>query len=277
MRLRFVAAGVALLLLGACSSKAETATLGAPVGATVATASPVVSPVVVDPTPAARATPVARADGPASHGAERAMAHVRQLAGAIGPRVSGTANEAAAAAYIKGQFESSGYAVENMEFTFEGDRFLAGSVAVDGAAVESVALAGSAGGQAAGPAVYVGLADEAGMAGRPLKGAIAIADRGTLRFGDKYANVHAAGAVGLVIINNQDGLFSGQLGESAAFPVVAVTRDDGVRLKAAAAAGRHQGIHSARAAVGHGRQVELDAGEGAAQALGHGAGGLGSG
>jgi aminopeptidase YwaD len=177
------------------------------------------------------------APGTAEHEGERAMEHVRYLAGTIGPRVSGTSQERQAAEYIREQFESYGYTVELMEFTYEGDRFQAGAVRAGEQVLDSLALAGSSGGTATGRAVFVGLGDAAGIAGKSLEGAVAIADRGEIRFAEKYENVRNAGARALVIVNNADGLYSGSVGEAATIPVVGVALEDRELLLRAASAG----------------------------------------
>ena len=195
------------------------------------------------PSPASAAgvlQPTGSATGPAEHDADRAMAHVQELARE--PRVAGTPAEARAAQYIAAQFASYGYTAEIMEFEFEGDRFRAGEVEVRGRKVEALTLAGSPGGLASAETVYVGLADQAGIAGKDLRGKIAVADRGTLNFVVKYQNVNDAGAVGLVIVNNQPGPFSGNLTTLAAFPVAAVSQEDGAAVLEAARAGERIAI-----------------------------------
>lgn len=186
--------------------------------------------------------PTGAAEGPAEHEGERALAHVVELA--LEPRVSGTPAEARAAEYIAGQFRSSGYTVEVMEFEFEGDRFRAGEVTVDGKTVEALTLAGSPGGEVSAPAVFVGLADEDGIAGQDLTGKMAVAERGVLNFGVKYGNVRAAGAVGLVVVNNRPGPFSGNLATGATIPVVGVSQEDGAAVIEAAREGREVGLEA---------------------------------
>lgn len=232
MHLRTMVAGLAALALvgGACSGQDEGGTESPTAVATTA------------PTEAATPTGTpgnsARGpEGPADYVAERAMEHVRELAGTIGPRVAGTEQEQRAVAYIREQFEASGYSVEVMEFSYEGDRFQAGSVQAGEEVLESLALSGSAGGTVSGKAVFVGVGDAEGIGGRSLEGMIAIADRGVLRFGEKYENVRAAGAAGLVIVNNVDGLFSGSLGSAASIPVVAVAMEQREMLLNAAELG----------------------------------------
>jgi Zn-dependent M28 family amino/carboxypeptidase len=170
------------------------------------------------------------------------MAHLTELAD--GPRVSGTAAEGRAAEYIAEQLRSFGYTVEVMAFDFDTDPFRAGEVRLEGTAIEAVTLAGSPGGTVLAPAIYVGLADEAGIGGRDLGGKVAVADRGTLNFGVKYENVKAAGAIGLVVVNNRPGWFSGNLATAATMPVVGVTQEEGRALVEAAKDGREVEINA---------------------------------
>ncbi|MCL4241678.1 MAG: M28 family peptidase [Dehalococcoidia bacterium] len=225
----------------ACSDKSE--------GAPAETAAPVTSPTVSDSsadrpgvTPATGGGPTGSATGPAEHDGQRALAHVVELSKE--PRVSGTPAEARAATYIADQFRSSGYIVEVMEFEFEGDRFRAGEVTFDGQTIEALTLAGSPGGKVSAPAVFVGLADGEGIAGRDLTGKMAVAERGVLNFGVKYENVRVAGAVGLVVVNNRPGSFSGNLATGARIPVVAVSQEDGAAVVEAAKAGREIGLEA---------------------------------
>ena len=180
--------------------------------------------------------PTGRADGPAGHDGERAMAILKQLS--ANPRVAGTAQEAAAATFISDRLRSYGYTTEVLPFEFEGDRFRAGTAGAAGKDYEALTLAGSPGGKLSAPAVHIGLADTAGIAGQDLTGKIAVADRGSLNFIDKYQNVKAAGAVGLMVVNNRPGPFSGNLTTLSSFPVVAVSQEDGAGLVAAAKSGK---------------------------------------
>ncbi|MBK9344864.1 MAG: M28 family peptidase [Dehalococcoidia bacterium] len=180
--------------------------------------------------------PTGSASGPAEHDGSRALSILQELA--KGPRVSGSPAEARAAEYISGLFRSYGYTTEVMSFEFEGDRFRAGEVRLDGQPSEALTLAGSPGGQVQASAVYVGLADAAGVSGKDLKGKVAVADRGTLNFFDKYTNARDAGAVGLILVNNRPGPFSGNLTTLASFPVVSVSQEAGAAIVDAARAGR---------------------------------------
>ena len=208
-----------------------------------ATNAPVLTPTAGPPTATPGTTgPTGTATGPAEHDGARALAIVKELAKE--PRVSGTPAEARAAEYIAGLFRSYGYSTEIMEFEFDGDRFRAGQISVGGNTIEALTLAGSPGGKAVAAAVYVGLADDAGIGNKDLTGKMAVADRGVLNFVDKYANVKAKGAIGLVIVNNRPGPFSGNLTTAATIPVVAVSQEDGAAVLEAAKAGRSVGINA---------------------------------
>lgn len=229
------------LLTVACSDKSE----GAPAETAAAVTSPTASDSSTDKpdvTPTTGGGPTGSATGPAEHDGQRALAHVVELSKE--PRVSGTPAEVRAATYIADQFRSSGYTVEVMEFDFDGDRFRAGEVTFDGKTIEALTLAGSPGGTVSAPAVFVGLADEAGIAEQDLTGKMAVAERGVLNFGVKYENVKAAGAVGLVVVNNRPGSFSGNLATGAKIPVVGVSQEDGAAVIEAARSGREVGLEA---------------------------------
>lgn len=68
-----------------------------------------------------------------------------------------------------------------------------------------------------------------------VRGNVALVDRGTCDFVVKAANVQAAGAIGMVVADNQPGDVSGLSGNdpSIAIPSVRVTQTDGARLKEA--------------------------------------------
>ena len=66
-----------------------------------------------------------------------------------------------------------------------------------------------------------------------VSGHIALVDRGDCFFVEKVVNAQAAGAVGVIVANNEAGLVSmGGTDASIAIPSVSITREDGTRLKA---------------------------------------------
>jgi Zn-dependent M28 family amino/carboxypeptidase len=191
-----------------------------------------------DGTPASNGT-IARASrsGPAEHDGTRALAILDHLAGPIGPRVAGTAAEGAAAAYIAGQLSDDGYAVQTIEFTFDEDRFQPATLTVGSVNVAARSAANSNAGSVSATSAFAGLADAAGLAAVSLEGKVAVVDRGTLTFGQKAANVAAAGAIALVILNNQAGEVSASLSPPAAIPVVSVSGDNAAAVRNAARTG----------------------------------------
>lgn len=177
------------------------------------------------------------------------MAHVEALASAIGVRVAGTDGEAAGADYIDRYLTSLGYTVEQQEFIFETERFRPAGVVTGTGEVSALTIAGSGTARVEGRPVYVELGDEDGIDGQDLTGAVVIADRGVLRFVEKYEAARDAGAVGLVVINNEPGVFSGELGLAADFPVLAVAQEDGSALLAAVADGEPVSVYAEGGAV----------------------------
>lgn len=165
------------------------------------------------------------------------MEHIRKLTVDIGTRVTGSDGERKAAEYIREQFAASGYVAEIAPFTFEGDRFRTTSISTGAAVVDALIMSGSGGGRVRASAVFVGLADADGIAGRDLTGKVAIANRGTLQFRQKADNVRKAGAVALIVVNDREGELSGNVGAGTGIPVVGVTKEAGAALRAAADAG----------------------------------------
>src|SRR5690606_4373988 len=65
-------------------------------------------------------------------------------------------------------------------------------------------------------------------------GSIALVSRGTCPFADKAVNAEAAGAVGAVVYNNEEGMLNGTLGTEGlvTIPVAGMTQADGTALAA---------------------------------------------
>lgn len=85
-----------------------------------------------------------------------------------------------------------------------------------------------------GTIVFCGIGDSGDFPAE-VNGEIALVERGTLSFAAKAANAADAGAAAVLIYNNEPGNFSGTLGEIGDWlPVVALGRDDGLALLAAA-------------------------------------------
>ena len=246
-RILLAAIALAAALLVACGGgegdpePVATATGTAPAATSTplaATATATASPAVA--TPSARA-PVVDAS------AERAFEHLRVLAVEIGERFAGTDAEREAAAYVAAQLEAAGYVVAIEEFDVRVP-FDHAAVAVEGEGgpISAFPLGESESGEASGRLVFAGLGDSADFAGAEAEGAIVLLDRGVLPFALKAANAQAAGAAGVVIVNNQPGDLFGTLGPDAgvSIPVIGVAGRLGPALRALADGGAEVTIRS---------------------------------
>lgn len=165
---------------------------------------------------------------------ERAMAHLRHLSETIGPRPAGSDAERRAAAYIVEQLRSAGYDTEIEEFTFESDVDDSSVTLGDGALIRALAMRGAANLEVSGTAVHGGLGRAEDLAGADLRGKVVIFDRGIVTFGDKARAAEAGGAVAVVIVNSEPGLFRGALGgEPSTIPVVSVAGEEAEALEGA--------------------------------------------
>lgn len=188
--------------------------------------------------PSAGATPSPTPLGSDHFEAGRALAHIQELAGTIGPRVAGSSGEDRAIRYIAAQFRDAGYTVEIQPFSFDGDPFRPAEVTTAAGTHAASTMSGSLPGEVQAVAVFVGTADASGMSGKDLAGKVAVADRGGPTFREKYDAVHDAGAAALIVVNNQPGVFTGTINTRGEFPVVSMTQPDGASVREAAIAGQ---------------------------------------
>ncbi len=217
----------AVLLTVACSGGGEpdavaTASAGTPTAPRTATAPP----------PTATPTPTARPSAPftvlelADPDADRAFEHLRTLAVDIGIRSAGTDEEREAAEYVTSQLRDAGYVVDIEEFdtSYRGDHSSL-ATADDGPSLQAFALAASRNGTATAPLVHAGLGDIEDFEAVDVTGAVALLDRGVVPFRDMARSAQSAGAVGVVIVNNEPGFFGGTLGEASGvtIPVIGVS------------------------------------------------------
>lgn len=240
-RRRIVPALAALIavatLLAACSGGDQTAVVATATPATAATApAPPATTAATQAAPSPSFTVVALSD----HNVERAFEDLRMLAVEIGIRSAGTAAERDAAAYVARQLEGAGYvvSVEPFETSYRGDH---SSVAPAGGApsVRAIVMNGSPTGEATAPLVQAGLGSVADFEDADVSGAIALLDRGVVTFADKARNAEAAGAIAVIVVNNEGALFGGALGgrSSVTIPIVAAAGRSAEALRALAAQG----------------------------------------
>jgi aminopeptidase YwaD len=125
--------------------------------------------------------------------------------------------------------------VQRQPFTFGAfdDRGAALQVlAPTGLSPQTQTLAYSPAGEVEGELVYVELARPGDFDPAAVQGKVALARRGEIRFGEKVANLAAAGASGVVIFNNLPQNFSGNLGGGGQVPAVSLSLEDGEQLLA---------------------------------------------
>ena len=158
----------------------------------------------------------------------RAMAHIEHLSVEIGPRPAGSEAEREAAGYLAQQLTAAGYDASIEPFTFEAAKDDSMVELPDGTVVAALAMDGSANAEASGVVVHAGLGRPEDLAGADLDGKVVVFDRGIVTFADKAQAAVAGGAIAVVVVNDEPGLFLGSLGDGAgiAIPVVAVSGDN---------------------------------------------------
>ncbi len=212
----------ALLLTVGCAQQS------APLPPPAEVSTPAAAATSVRPAPAAPASPLG-----AEFSGAAAYQHVRQLAEVIGIREAGTAKEREGADYIAGQLRGYGYEVSQPAVDFE----------LAEESVASLEIAGSSGKPLAGNSLgfspsgdVTALLVAVPGTGRPedfpplVKGAIALVQRGTLQFADKVKNASDAGAVAIIVYNNEPSEFRGTLGRGGQVPALGVSGDVGQEL-----------------------------------------------
>jgi len=195
------------------------------------TPSPAASPTAtLSPT----ATPSPAAVAPLVSG-DQAYHHLLALAEDIGTRPAGSEAERQAAQYISNQLTTYGYQTQLQEFTFE---YYAENTPV----LEIVtptplplnphALRLSVAGEVTAELVPAGLGRPQDFPPEGLKGRIALIERGELSFSDKVTNAAANDAAAVVIYNNVDGPFRGELQEESPIPALSLSQAEGRQLQA---------------------------------------------
>ena len=162
--------------------------------------------------------------------AERTGAFLDRFTEEMSPRESATEEEAAAADYLVAELERLGYEARLQPFTFERLSRRQKVEVTGGKTFRSVPLQFTGLGTVSGALAEVGLGKEGEVSEDSVSGRIALIGRGEITFEEKTTRVAEAEAVGVIIFNNEDGVFRGQLRNRADIPVVAISRADGERL-----------------------------------------------
>jgi Zn-dependent M28 family amino/carboxypeptidase len=197
------------------------------------------APAIAESTTDARAA-LAAETAPAFSGPS-AYAYVDALATQIGSRAVGSPNQARAQQYLADQYRALGYQVELQPFTvtsYEDRGSALTLVGPLGRGMTATTLQYSTSGDVQAELVEAGLGrpedfEDAGVAGK-----IALVGRGDIRFQEKAEAATRAGALAVIIFNNQAGTFSGSLLGPSSIPVVGISQSDGQELRQAIRAGR---------------------------------------
>ncbi|GAB2693168.1 M20/M25/M40 family metallo-hydrolase [Thalassiella azotivora] len=164
-----------------------------------------------------------------------------------GNRAALTEGYEESARYVERTLKRSGYKTERDYFTFDREIVEAASLTVAGGATYEVdqmeySPSTPVGGVTAGavtPGTNAEGCDAAAWEGSDPTGGIAVVSRGSCSFAQKAQVAEAAGAVGVVVYNNTEGMLFGTLGapDVVSIPVAGMTQADGQALAAAAQAG----------------------------------------
>lgn len=174
--------------------------------------------------------------------AARMLEHIRVLAAEIGVRETGTPGEQRAAEYIRGELERAGYRVTLEPFVVDvpRDRSMILAVPPGASELEALAMTGAPDGEVRGRLLFAGLGRASDYAGVDARGAIVLVNRGVTTFREKAEIAQQAGAAGVVVANNQSGLFRGTIdrsGVAITIPIVTTSPDSAALLDAAAVQG----------------------------------------
>ncbi|MEO8456925.1 MAG: M28 family peptidase [Chloroflexota bacterium] len=200
------------------------------------------------PTPTASTTPTASPVVTPTPGfstsqdfdAAEADAMLKHLAVDIGIRAGGTDGEQQAADYLRDLLASWGY--EASEQPFPIDVYKASSTVLSETAptakdLAPLALLNAKPGAVDGEIVVVPGLGEAGDFPPSTSGRIALVERGTITFTEKIAAAEAAGAIGVIVYNNQPGNVQAPLRVPSNVPAVTISQEEGQALVTQAQAG----------------------------------------
>lgn len=149
----------------------------------------------------------------------------------LGPRVAGTPVMEQASGYLVEEFRKAGYVATIQPFTYTKYVDQGSTLTVSGATLKGQALRGASSGTQTGRLIAVpGVGRAQDFATVTVKGAIAVVLRGEIPFTEKVQNAADAGAIGVVIVNNQAGNVAGVLTRESTIPVLALSQEQGKAL-----------------------------------------------
>jgi len=149
----------------------------------------------------------------------------------LGPRVAGTPVMDKASSYLLQEYRKAEYVTKVQTFTYPKFVDLGSSLSIGGRTIEGRALNGSPAGKPNAPlAIVPNTGKTADFASVDVKGKVAIVRRGEIPFFQKAQNAAQAGAVGLVIVNNEADNFFGTLQGDIKIPVLSLAGKTGNAL-----------------------------------------------
>jgi aminopeptidase YwaD len=150
----------------------------------------------------------------------------------MGARVAGTKAAEKASVYLAEQYRKAGYKTQIQTFTYSKFTDLGSNLIINGSTIKGYSLKGTIPGKLEAKLVAVpnfGRTDDFRQVN--VKGAIAIIQRGEIRFAEKVRNAENAGAVAVVIFNNKpEILHGGALAEATKIPVLGIAGEQGQKL-----------------------------------------------
>lgn len=175
--------------------------------------------------------------------APSAHANVEQDLPAVlkfGPRVAGSPASENARMYLEGRFRALGYQTRRETFSYPRFDDLGSDVRFGNQTLKGLALQGTTGGEVSAPVVRVpGVGTPEDFRGVEVRGRVAVVARGQIPFVQKARNALAAGAAGLIVVNNEAGELRGTLGDRVELPVLGVTQAVGAGLQGGQAVTLH--------------------------------------
>ncbi|BAY54485.1 aminopeptidase [Leptolyngbya boryana NIES-2135] len=152
----------------------------------------------------------------------------------MGARVTGSPAAERASEFLVNEYRKAGYQVEIQPFSYPKFADVGSDLTVNGTAIRVWAMVRSRSGHPSGKLVIVpnyGTSEDFQTVN--VKGAIALVRRGGgLTFAQKIDHAAAAGAIGIVIVNNQSDNVRGMLMQPSPIPAAAISGKDGAPLLA---------------------------------------------
>ncbi len=202
---------------------------------------PTLPPAAPSPTPSrsptvALAPAVARAPQTVAldFDAARALQYNQMIGVTIGSRPAGSDIGVKAGDYIAQQYADAGFTVEKQAFPFQAWEDHGTQVQVtapEARSINATPIQYSPAGTVQADMVAVqGNGTESDFANAKAQGKIALVSRGTIPFSDKANNAAKAGALAILIYNNDPGSFTGGLRDPVTIPTLAISGQDGKTL-----------------------------------------------